>query len=403
VRLGDISEIIDPHPSHRAPKEEVDGYPFVGIGDISENGDIDLDKCRKISLESVKEQNQSVCIREGDIGFGRVATVGKVVRFKRYDFPFALSPTMALVRHKNVDNTFLYQYLSSEMTSKQFSNLTSGSTRISLGIQNLRKILFALPPLPEQQKIAAILTSVDKKIEVIDERIARAEALKKGLMQKLLSEGIGHTEFKESEIGRIPKEWEVVRLGDIADVKGGKRLPKGHKLVETHTPYPYIRVRDMYMGGIKTDDIIYVPEEVQPKIKNYTIAKDDLFISVAGTLGLVGVVPDELDGANLTENADKLTNIKSDKIFLLYVLMSNLIQDIIVKETTTNAQPKLALTRIKTFLIPLPPINEQKQIATILSTTDNKLDTLREKKSRYEKLKKGLMQKLLTGEVRVKV
>jgi len=187
VRLGDIANVIDPHPSHRAPKEDINGYPFVGIGDISENGDINLEKCRKVSLESVKEQNEAVSIKEGDIGFGRVATVGKVVRFKKYNFPFALSPTMALIKNKNVDNTFLYQYLSSNMTSKQFGNLTSGSTRISLGIQNLRKIAFVLPPLPEQKQIATILSTADEKLETLREKRARYERLKKGLMQKLLT------------------------------------------------------------------------------------------------------------------------------------------------------------------------------------------------------------------------
>ena len=201
--------------------------------------------------------------------------------------------------------------------------------------------------------------------------------------------------YKQTEIGVIPEEWEVVKLADICDVKGGKRLPKGEKLISIETAHPYIRVSDMYMGGIRVEDIMFVPEEVQPKIKNYTISKNDLFISVAGTLGLVGTVPTKLNGANLTENADKLTNIQADRIYLLYVLMSDLIQNIIKKETTLNAQPKLALTRIKTFLIPFPPLPEQRKIAAILSSVDKKIEAIDERIAKTEKLKKGLMQKLL--------
>ncbi|MEP5935228.1 MAG: restriction endonuclease subunit S, partial [Winogradskyella arenosi] len=156
-----------------------------------------------------------------------------------------------------------------------------------------------------------------------------------------------------------PKNWDVVNIEDIADVKGGKRLPKGESLIEEITNHPYIRVADMFMGGVKTGKILYVPEDVYPSISRYTISKDDLFISVAGTLGIVGGIPEELDGANLTENADKLTNIKIDKEFLRQVLLSPIIQNAVEKEKTNNAQPKLALSRIRTFKIPNPPLPEQ--------------------------------------------
>lgn len=197
-------------------------------------------------------------------------------------------------------------------------------------------------------------------------------------------------------MNQLPEGWELKQIQDIAEVKGGKRLPKGSSLVEEITPYPYIRVTNMFMGGIDLKEIQYVPENVQPKIKNYTISKEDLFISVAGTLGIVGEVPKELDKANLTENADKLTNIKTNKKFLLYVLMSSLIQNEIEKQTTSNAQPKLALTRIKTFQIPVPPLEEQKKIADILSIVDKKIAFVEDNISQTKELKKGLMQKLLT-------
>lgn len=202
--------------------------------------------------------------------------------------------------------------------------------------------------------------------------------------------------YKETPIGMIPEDWDIVKIQEIADVKGGKRLPKGESLVETVTPYPYIRVTDMYMGGVHTENLLYVPEHIQPSIKRYTIGKDDLFISVAGTLGIVGKIPIELDGANLTENADKLTNIQCDKVFLLQVLLSNIFQKSVKNDTTSNAQPKLALTRIQQFLIPLPSITEQSQIAAILSTFDDKIDAISERITQTQQFKNGLMQRLLT-------
>lgn len=264
-------------------------------------------------------------------------------------------------------------------------------------------LVVALPPLAEQQKIAEILSTVDEKIAVIDEQLVQTQELKKGLMQRLLTRGIGHTTFKDSSLGQIPESWDTVTIGEVADVKGGKRLPKGYTLTQETTPYPYIRVSDMYMGGIDTSSILYVPVEIQHTIARYTISKDDLFISVAGTLGLVGEIPPILNGANLTENADKLTKITCEKKFLLYVMKSPLIQDAIERERTNNAQPKLALAKIRDFVIPLPNKKEQRRIAEILTTVDDKLQVLTDKKTQYQELKRGLMQQLLTGQRRVKV
>lgn len=209
--------------------------------------------------------------------------------------------------------------------------------------------------------------------------------------------------YKQTKVGVIPEDWEIKYIEDIAEVKGGKRLPLGHELTEAITPYPYIRVTNMTMGGLNDKQILYVPIEVQPKIKNYTISKNDLYIAVAGnTLGMAGTIPAKFDGANLTENADKICNIKMNKEFLLFVLMSDLIQNVIQNEITTNAQPKLALTRIKKFHIPFPPLKEQEKIAEILTTWDEAITKQEELIKAKELQKKALMQKLLSGEVRFK-
>ena len=128
-----------------------------------------------------------------------------------------------------------------------------------------------------------------------------------------------------------------------------------------------------------------------------------MFITVAGTLGIVGKIPNELDGANLTENADKLTNIKCDKTFLLYVMMSSIIQRYIEAESTQNAQPKLALARIRGFKVPLPNLEEQQKIATVLTNADKEIELLEQQLADLQQEKKALMQVLLTGKVRVLV
>jgi type I restriction enzyme S subunit len=333
------------------------------------------------------------------------ANVGEVLMMPEMKAKATIAPNMIVIRanNRNVVPEYLHSYFRSPIGLRQIDKIIAGSGHPKINKTELRQLLTILPSLPEQQKIAEILSTVDDKIEVIDQQIIETQALKKGLMQRLLTSGIGQTEFKDSPLGIIPKSWEVVTINEIAEVKGGKRLPKGEVLIENKTEHPYIRVTDMFMGGVSLEKILYVPDNIFPVISRYTISKDDLFISVAGTLGIVGEVPFELDGANLTENADKLTNIKVNKSFLLQLLLSPFIQDLVQKEQTNNAQPKLALTRIKEFIIPKPPKEEQEKIASVLSTVDNKLEILLEKKTHYQELKQGLMQQLLTGKIRVKV
>lgn len=200
----------------------------------------------------------------------------------------------------------------------------------------------------------------------------------------------------------VPDGWDEKHLEDVCDVKGGKRLPKGRSLVTRNTGFPYLRVSDMRMGGVNIDTIQYVPEDVAPKIAAYRISSADLFITVAGTLGLVGEVPSELDGANLTENADKLTNIAIDKKYLLYYLQSDRIQRLIKTAQTQNAQPKLALKRIRKFPVLVPPAREQVRIAETLETWDKAISVLEQVIANKRERKRGLMQVLLTGKKRFK-
>jgi len=315
-----------------------------------------------------------------------------------------LSSTMVKLQLKkeNINSVFVFYLL--KIKEYYLSGLTRGTGVPHVDKNVLENLTLLLPPLPEQQKIAEILSTVDSAIEKVNQAIEKTQRLKKGLMQELLTKGIGHKEFKDTEIGRIPKEWEVVRLGEVAQVKGGKRLPKGHKLVDYKTPYPYIRVVDFKNMSIDTKNIKYLLPETHSMIHRYTISSNDVYISIAGTVGLVGLVPEQLDSANLTENAAKLCNLKNvSKEFLAYVLSSSKIQNQIRSLAGKAQQPKLALFRIEKIKLPLPPLPEQQKIAEILSTVDKRLELLRAKKEKLERIKKGLMNDLLTGRRRIRI
>jgi type I restriction enzyme, S subunit len=208
--------------------------------------------------------------------------------------------------------------------------------------------------------------------------------------------------YNQTEIGVIPVEWDRVAIGDIATIKGGKRLPAGYALVETPTPHPYLRVSDMIPGGVDVSAIKYVPKEAFPFIQNYRIFAKDIFISVAGTLGIIGVVPQELDGANLTENADRLTELRCDRDYLMYWLLSRPLQQMIESIRTVGAQPKLALGRIAQFEIALPRAAiEQRAIAAALSDVDALLHGLDRLIIKKRDLRQAATQQLVNGRTRL--
>ena len=150
----------------------------------------------------------------------------------------------------------------------------------------------------------------------------------------------------------------------------------------------------MKNGSVLLDNIQYVTEDIYQLIKAYTISKDDLYITVAGTIGSVGEIPDELDNANLTENADKIVFSIIDKRFLMYALQSELVQSQIKECTTKVGQPKLAIMRIQGFLIALTPLNEQKQIVHAVEEVIPSISKYEQARLILEKLNTGLNEKI---------
>ncbi|WP_286796647.1 restriction endonuclease subunit S [Psychrobacter sp. UBA6291] len=397
-KLNELCEINPKKPSK--PSDEL--VSFISMSQVSEDGQIistetkTYDEVSK-GFTSFKDKDVLVAKITPCFENGKGALAHTLVN----GIGFGSTEFHVLRAKENTDPKFIYYLTRTDaFRAKGTMNMqgSAGHRRVTTDFIQIYKI--NTPPLPEQQKIAKILTTWDKAISITERLIENSTQQKKALMQQLLT---GKKRLLDDEGERFEGEWDRVDLEDVCDVKGGKRLPKGNALSEAKTSNPYIRVADMYMGGVDLSDIKYVPESIAPLIKNYTISKDDLFITVAGTLGIVGKIPNELDGANLTENADKLTNIKCDKTFLLYVMMSSIIQRYIEAESTQNAQPKLALARIRGFKVPLPNLEEQQKIATVLTNADKEIELLEQQLADLQQEKKALMQVLLTGKKRVLV
>ena len=171
----------------------------------------------------------------------------------------------------------------------------------------------------------------------------------------------------------------AIKIGSFAKVKGGKRLPKDAQLYDEPTEHPYIRVTDMFCDGLNSSQIKYIDQQTHDSIRRYTIFKDDVYISIAGTIGRVGMVPDTFHGANLTENAAKITDIDSsfNPRFLMYFLRSHLGQGQIAAKTGGTSQPKLALYRIEEIDCPKLPRDMQDEIVVAAKNYDDLIENNR--------------------------
>lgn len=224
---------------------------------------------------------------------------------------------------------------------------------------------------PEQLKASILQYAIQGKLVEQRPEEGTGEELYQRIQtekQRLIKEGKIKKEKPLAEITDgeipfdIPESWKWIKLGEVVSVLGGKRIPVGRTLTTDNTGYKYIRVSDMKDGSVLTDNLLYVPTDIYPSISRYVIHKEDVYITVAGTIGRVGKIPPEIDGANLTENADRLVFSIIDQDWLIRCLESSLVQQQIIDATTKVGQPKLAIKRIQELLIPLPPLAEQKRI-----------------------------------------
>lgn len=190
--------------------------------------------------------------------------------------------------------------------------------------------------------------------------------------------------------------WGVKTINELYSIKGGKRLPKGVMLQTTPNKHPYIRITDMKDGKVLNlvDSFMYVPEAVVSTISSYRVKQSDLILSIVGQIGSINIVGETLDGANLTENCVKLIPLSNtvDSNFVYYYLKSDEGQDKIDQRVVGSTQPKLPIYNIQTLDIPFPPLPEQKAIASVLSSLDDKIDLLHRQNKTLEAMAETLFR-----------
>ncbi|WP_297550855.1 restriction endonuclease subunit S [Thermococcus sp.] len=316
-----------------------------------------------------------------------------------FDIPngFALATTEVFPiapEEDKIDRFFLFYLLKfNKFRQKIIASMTGTTGRQRASKKAVENLLIPLPPLPEQRKIAEILRTVDEAIEKTDEAIERTERLKKGLMQRLLTRGIKHERFKKTELGEIPEEWQVVRLEEVAERRNETVKPDSIEEV------PFVGLEHIEPGRIKLSQ--WGSSRNVKSLKSKFHCGDILYGKLRPYLDKAVIA--EFNGICSTDII--VIRTKSSKTipeYLIWIIHSKRFIEYAKKTMKGVNHPRTSWNSIKQFQLPLPPLEEQKQIAEILSTVDKKLELLRQRREKLERVKRGLMKDLLTGRRRVK-
>jgi type I restriction enzyme S subunit len=321
-------------------------------------------------------------------------------------FECCIGRGLAAIRAKvdRLSHMFLFYYLKHE--GKRFEALSTGSTFKAIRMQEIERFSIPVPSLVEQKAIVGVLGVVDLAVAKTGEVIAKTERLKKGLMQELLTKGIGHKEYKQTLIGTIPNNWLVARLGDYADYRNGinfnkkQRTSQGTLTIDVLNMYGesiYVDLKNLYRVNIaenedcllKKGDILFV----RSSLKREGVGWTSLFEGSTEPVTFCSFII----RARLKSNS----NISPE--FLTYFLRSDITRRRLIANAGQVAISNITQDSLKALMFPIPPAEEQQKIVNIISTLDKKLGLEKSEKAKLEHIKQGLMDLLLTGKIRVKV
>ncbi|MGS2751017.1 restriction endonuclease subunit S [Bacillus zanthoxyli] len=391
------------YPTYYGIEYVKDGVIEVRGEMLKKDGTINIDKglVRCINEETSLNFPRTI-LEEGDVVMSVRGTIGKIGYVTNEVANANITANLLRISpdRSKINEQYFFQLLMSDNFKMKLESITEATTIKTFKVPRLKEIELVLPPLQEQRKIASILFSVDEAIKKTEAIIEQSEKVKKGLMQKLLTEGIGHKKFKKTDIGKVPETWGVKKVEEIGIVGTGG-TPKRDDPKNYGGSIPWIKTTEIKYN------LVMKPEEY---ITEYALENSAAKLYPAGTVLLAMYGQGVTRGRCAILGIDAATNQACAAIvtkqgminkFLYYVLELNY-------ETLRNLghgsnQSNLNTRFVKSFRVPVPPIHEQENIIKIIASIESKLMIEIRNLEELKKIKVGLMQSLLTGKVRVKV
>jgi len=378
VRLGEVAEVKAGQSAPQGEKYFQNGkYPFIRVQHI-DNNDYKIMGWDLINDMAVKDYHLKL-FSKGTIVFPKSGAAVYLEKRAMLPFDAYIVSHLCAVNSKSEKllQRFLFYFLVSQKLAKK-----KAEGYPTLNLSEVKEILIPLLPLSEQRKIARVLDKIQQAIELQDRIIEQAKNLKKSLMQKLFTEGLYGEEQKEMEIGLIPKSWTLVNLGNVFQLKSGKTRPK------TILKYPTDKFRYPVFGG---NGILGYSDQYLFEGSTIVIGRVGEYCGIAYPISAK---------AWITDNA--LYVVKKKIVYSEYYLANFLNYYNLNKFSKRAGQPVISQGVIYALKIPLPPLEEQKQIAHILSIVDEKIEVEQMRKQVLKELFKTMLHKLISGEIRLK-
>ena len=395
------------------------GCKVINITNIV-NGYLDLTKTeRHISQEELNEKYKHFLCDAGDIviaSSGNSYCKHGIVR--KQDLPLVMNTSVIRFKpRENCDYEFLNQFLKSKYLKQQIDILITGGAQPNFGPAHLKQVELNLPPLPEQRKIAQILSTWDKAIATTEKLIDASKQQKKALVQQLLT---GKKRLVDPETGKafegewrksktpyesLPSDWSELALEKLSSFITKGATPTTYGFEWQEYGIPFLRSECVGKNGFKESGLNYICDDAHEAMARSKVYAGDILITITGNVGRVCRLPNKYPQANINQHIAKVTlkdeNVCSD--FIFHCLQDNKYQSNFERITTGQAYPQISLVQVRNTIVPLPPISEQQKIASVLTAADKEIELLEAKLAHLKQEKKALMQQLLTGKRRVKV
>lgn len=347
-------------------------------------------------------------IQSGDVLFATVRPTLKRIALVPLELDGAIASTGYCVLRcdeSKADPGFLYSFLITDHFNARMAGLERGASYPAVRDADVTASWFPLPPLPEQKKIAHILSTVQRAIEAQERIIQTTTELKKALMHKLFTEGLRSEPQKQTEIGPVPESWKVRKLGDIATTISKGSSPKWQGFKYAESGILFVRSQNVGSGKMLLDDRAYLPASFNEKEKRSILRSGDILVNLVGaSIGRVALGTDEVEGGNCNQAVGfvRLKGSESLKQLIVYFLLSPWGQEQMRRQKKDIARANLSLLDVRGFEVPIPSTDaEIDEVARALMTLEEKTAAHERKRDQLQDLFRTLLHELMTAKTRV--